>query len=94
MRYSAEEVKGVWDLSPRVARRQADQAIPQIKEEISNLKGELQVFEDILEREIPEKRKVGQRGNGKTQEYSRNDEDSVAGGAAGSQQKEPEEAKA
>ena len=93
-RFTAEEIKGAWDVSPRIAHNQAEKALPDIEKEISALKQERDIITDVLERELPPKPKKAAMGDpDKTQEYARGDagEEAIA---SGSLDKQPEEAKA
>ena len=79
-RFTADEIKESWMVSPRIAKNQATKAIPLIEKEISELKCELEVCRDILERELPEKPKKPAMGDPeKTQQYARGDEDESGG---------------
>lgn len=93
-RYSADEIKEAWGFSPKVAKRQAERAIPMIEEEISELKCELAVCKDVMGRDLdsvlPKAAPTQDAGN--QQEYARGDEEDAGG--VGSQQREPEPAKA
>ena len=95
-RFTAEEIKGAWEVSPRIAHNQAEKALPDIEKEISALKQERDIITDVLERELPPKPKkaaMGDNDTGNTQEYARGDagEEAIT---AGSLDKQPEEAKA
>ena len=92
-RYTADEIKEAWRVAPRIAHNQAKNALPLIEKEISKLKQERDIINDILQRELPEKPKKAAMGaTGKTQEYARGDEDEAGG--AGSQIAEPVKAEA
>ncbi len=78
-RYSADEIKEAWGASPLIAKNQARNAIPKIEKEISDLKCELEVCRDILERELDSQLPEPPRDEGKQQEYARGDEDDSGG---------------
>ena len=93
-RFTAEEIKGAWEVSPRIAHNQAEKALPDIEKEISALKQERDIITDVLERELPPKpKKAAMCDNDNTQEYARGDADEEAV-MSGSLDKQPEEAKA
>ena len=93
-RYTADEIKEAWRVAPRIAHNQAKNALPLIEKEISKLKQERDIINDILQRELPEKPKKAAMGAvpEQSQEYARGDEDEAGG--AGSQIAEPVKAEA
>lgn len=86
-RYTGEEIKDSWNISPRAAKKQAEKALPQIEAEISKLIGERQICEDILQRPMTEPAPEG------PSEIDTHRDEPEEGGA-GSLAKEPEEAPA
>ena len=88
-RYTSDEVKEAWDVSPRIAKNQASRAIPLINQEISDLKCELEVFNDIAGRELttPDPA-AGPSDADNQQEFARDDEEDSGG--IGSQVADPE----
>lgn len=92
MRFTADEIKEAWDTSPRIAKNQAARAVPIIEKEISDLKCELEVINDILDRELEAPSSPGPSDADSSQDFARGDDD--ADGGIGSQQAEPAEAKA
>ncbi len=91
-RYSGADIQEAWRISPRVAKRQAERAIPIIEKEISELKCEMEICRDVMERDLDSLLPQAPRDEKNQQEYARGDEDEEGG--VGSQQREPEGAKA
>ncbi len=92
-RYSADEIKEAWGYSPKIARRQAERAIPVIKDEISALKCELAVCEDVMTRDLDAALPSAPAAEDNDMKaYARGDEDESGG--IGSQMQEPAKAEA